>query len=318
MRALVADLSLPRAAFTAVATTLRRREAPWGRGGVLSLQDVPVPALPTGDGWVRLRPTSSGVCGSDLKLLSVTGFSPVLTAFNAGERAVPGHEVVGVVEAAGPGVVGVAEGDRVVVEPTLHCRHKGLPPCARCQAGQGHLCENLAAAGDLCAGQGVGFSTRLGGGWSEAVVAHESMLTPVGDVSDDRAVLAEPASVALHAALRWQRDGDRVVVIGPGTIGLLVTAALRRLHPDLDITMVCAGEFGAERAVAAGATRTVQQPAANVLAEVAAQVGARLQKPRIGQAAGARRRGGRGLRLRGRPRHGGPVACGCCAGAAPT
>ena len=126
----------------------------------------------------------------------------------------------------------------------------------------------------MCAGQGLGFCTEMGGGWSGGLIAHESMLTPAPGVPPERAVLAEPASVALHAALRWDRrgesGGDRVVVIGPGTIGLLVTAVLRRLHPDLDITVVCAGAFGAERAIAAGASRTVQQPAANVLAEVAA------------------------------------------------
>jgi len=96
-------------------------------------------------------------------------------------------------------------------------------------------------------------------------------------------VLAEPASVALHAALRWTRAGDTAVVIGPGTIGLLVTAALRRLHPDLDITVVCAGDFGAQQAMSVGATRTVQQPAATVLAQVATVVGARRIKPRFGR-----------------------------------
>jgi threonine dehydrogenase-like Zn-dependent dehydrogenase len=89
--------------------------------------------------------------------------------------------------------------------------------------------------------------------------------------------------VALHAALRWERAGDTAVVIGPGTIGLLVTAALRRLHPDLDIVMVCAGEFGATRALEAGASRTVQQPAAAALAAVAEHIGARQIKPRFGK-----------------------------------
>jgi threonine dehydrogenase-like Zn-dependent dehydrogenase len=109
------------------------------------------------------------------------------------------------------------------------------------------------------------------------------MLVGADGLAPERAVLAEPASVALHAALRWDRAGDTAVVIGPGTIGLLVTAALRRLHPDLDIVMVCAGEFGAERAMAAGASRTVQQPAASVLAEVANHIGARQIKPRFGK-----------------------------------
>jgi threonine dehydrogenase-like Zn-dependent dehydrogenase len=282
VRALVADLSLRRAAWTAVGTRFRS-DAAWRRGGVLGLRDLPAPALPQRDGWVRVRPTLAGICGSDLKLLHVTGFSPVLTAYSSVQHPVLGHEVTGVVDAVGAGVSRVSEGDAVVVEPTLRCLHKGLPECRRCRAGEGHLCENIDQAGDVCAGQGIGFSDVVGGGWSDAVLAHESMLFRVDGVAPERAVLAEPASVGLHAALRWQRTGDCAVVIGPGTIGLLVTAALRRLHPDLDITVVCAGEFGARRATAVGATRVVQQPAANVLTEVAEAVGARLIKPRFGK-----------------------------------
>lgn len=281
MRALVADLSNLRAA----ATVVRGRfvpDAAWRRGGVLRLRDLPVPQ-PTRPGWVRVRPTAAGVCGSDLKVLSVTGMSPLLTAYSPARRSVLGHEIAGVVEATGPGVTRVREGDPVLVEPTLRCAHKGLPDCARCAAGEGHVCERLDLAGDLCVGQGIGFSDLLGGGWSEGLLAHESMLVPADGIAADRAVLAEPASVALHAALRWDRTGDAVVVIGPGTVGLLVTAALRMLHPDLDITVVCAGQFGAERAMAAGATRAVQQPSATVLAEVAAVLGARLLKPRLGK-----------------------------------
>jgi threonine dehydrogenase-like Zn-dependent dehydrogenase len=280
MRALVADLSNLRAATTVV----RGRfvpDAAWRRGGVLRLRDLPVPQ-PTRPGWVRVRPAAAGVCGSDLKVLSVTGMSPLLTAYSPAKRSVLGHEIAGVVEATGPGVTRVHEGDAVLVEPTLRCAHKGLPDCARCAAGEGHVCERIDLAGDLCVGQGIGFSDVLGGGWSEGLLAHESMLVSADGIATDRAVLAEPASVALHAALRWDRTGDTVVVIGPGTVGLLVTAALRMLHPDLDITVVCAGAFGAERAMAAGATRTAQQPSANVLAELAAVVDARLLKPRLG------------------------------------
>src|SRR3954469_15353472 len=282
MRALVADLSTPRAAWTVVSSRVRH-DAAWHRGGVLQMRDVAVPQLPRSSGWVRVRPTRAGICGSDLKLLHVTGFSPVLTAYTPAQRVVLGHEITGVVEAAGPGVTRVKEGDAVVIEPTLRCLHKGLPECRRCRAGEGHVCENLDRAGTLCVGQGLGFSDVVGGGWSEGVLAHESMVVPAAGLAPERAVLAEPASVALHAALRWDRTGETAVVIGPGTIGLLVTAALRRLHPDLDITVVCAGEFGAERALRAGATRTVQQPAANVLASVAAVVGARQITPRFGR-----------------------------------
>src|SRR3954465_8795752 len=97
MRALVADLGLRRAAWTAVGTRFRSDTA-WRRGGVLSLVDIPTPTPQRRAGWGRARPTLTGICGSDLKLLHVTGFSPMLTAYSPAQRVVLGHEVTGVVE----------------------------------------------------------------------------------------------------------------------------------------------------------------------------------------------------------------------------
>jgi threonine dehydrogenase-like Zn-dependent dehydrogenase len=290
MRALVADTAIPRALFTVAASRVRH-DAAWSmRAGVLNMRDIPTPSLP-GPGWALIRPTLSGICGSDLKLLHVTGFSPVLTAFNGNTRAVPGHEVTGVVTRT-LGTTRVREGDRVIVEPILRCAHKGLADCARCRAGEYHLCENLAAEGSLhCSGQGIGFGERVGGGWSEGVVAPEDMLYPADGISEERAVLAEPASVALHAALRWERNGDTAVVIGPGTLGLLVMMALHRLHPDLDISAVGPPSanpsgpppFGGEQSRRAGASRMWVGPPETVLQQAAQLTNAHLLKPRIGR-----------------------------------
>jgi threonine dehydrogenase-like Zn-dependent dehydrogenase len=289
MRALVADTSVPRALFTLAAGRVRH-DAAWAtRAGVLTMRDLPTPSLP-GDGWALIRPTLAGICGSDLKLLHV-GFSPVLSAYNTNTRVVPGHEVTGVVVRT-QGATRVREGDRVIVEPTLRCLHKGLPDCARCRAGEYHLCENLRAEGSLhCSGQGIGFGERVGGGWSEGFVAHDDMLFSADGITDARAVVAEPAAVALHAALRWERRGDAAVVIGPGALGLLVTMALHRLHPDLDITVVGPPSaspdgpppFGTEQAQQAGAARMWSGPPQTVLQRAAAHTGAHLLKPRIGR-----------------------------------
>ena len=282
MRALVAELSNTRAAWT-VATSKFRHDAAWRRGGVLSLVDLPVPVLPRADGWVRVRPTLSGVCGSDLKLLHVTGFSPLLSAYSPQPSGRARSQVTGVVEAAGPGVTRVREGDAVLVEPTLRSRTKGCPSAAAAGPARA-ISARTSTRRVSCA------SVRASASPTSSAVAGATDSSRTSRCSrprpgclHTRAVLAEPASVALHAALRWKRSGDTAVVIGPGTIGLLVTATLRRLHPDLDITVVCAGEFGARQAMTVGATRTVQQPSSSVIDTVADTIGARRVRPRFGK-----------------------------------
>ena len=273
MRAVLADLSTPRYLWTAAAGRVKS-DAGWGPGGLMRLTDVPEPVLPKADGWLRIKPELSGVCGSDVGLAHAKN-SFVMSAFYAEPRAIPGHEVVGVV------VDGPREGERVLLDPILSCVHRGFEPCRTCRDGRPYACERFDEAGVTgCHAPGQGFCAAIGGGWGESLVAHESQCIPIADVSSARAVLAEPASIGLHAALQWKRTGDRVVVIGAGTIGLLLTAALRMLHPDLDIAMVTRGEFGSEKAMQAGATRTLPGGAAAV-ETLAASDGGRVVRPRM-------------------------------------
>jgi threonine dehydrogenase-like Zn-dependent dehydrogenase len=276
MRAVLAELSTPRYVWTAAAGRVRK-DAGWRRGGLLRLADIPEPELPPGEGWLRIAPELSGMCGSDVAVAHAKS-SFVLSAYYAAARTVPGHEVVGVVtRAAGR----FAEGDRVVLDPILSCVHRGFDPCRSCRAGLPYACERFDLPGVTgCPAPGQGFCDALGGGWGQTLVAHESQLLAAGTIPSRRAVLAEPASIGLHAALQWRRAGDRVVVIGPGTIGLLVTAALRMLHPDLDIAVVSPGEFGAARAREAGASRTLPAGAAAVAA-LAVSDGGRVIRPRM-------------------------------------
>jgi threonine dehydrogenase-like Zn-dependent dehydrogenase len=281
VRAVTARLSTPRFVWTTLARQVRD-DAGWRRGGLLELSDdVPDPALPSGDGWVRLRPELAGVCGSDVAFAHAST-SLVLSAFYAADAAVLGHEIAAVVEATGPGVTRVREGDRVVVDPVLSCAHRGFEPaCRTCAEGYPYVCERFDQPGRTgMRAPTLGFDVALGGGWGEVAVAHESQLHPAAGIPPRRAVLAEPASIALHAALRWTRRGDRVVVVGAGTIGLLVTAALRMLHPDLDVSVVARGDFGARQAMAAGASRTLPAGAAAVEA-VAGRDGGRVLRPRM-------------------------------------
>lgn len=285
MRAVLAELSTPRYLLTRAAQAAPRgvgRSAGWGPGGVLRLApDLPEPSLPDAPGWVRLRPELAGICGSDVGVAHGKA-SFVLSAFFTAQRQVPGHEVVAVVDQVGRGVSTLQEGDRVAVNPTFSCAQRGFDPvCRSCADGFPGVCERLDQPGvSGCAAPSLGFDATVGGGWGEVMVSHESLLHPIGSVPSRRAVLAEPASIALHAALRWTRAGDRVVVIGAGTIGLLLTAALRMLHPDLDIIMLSNSDVGSAQALRAGATRILPSGPGAVEALAAAD-GGRVLRPRL-------------------------------------
>ncbi len=284
MRAVVADLSTRRYLFTAAAQKLPRgagKGAGWGPGGLLSLrEDVATPTLPNAPGWVRLRPELAGICGSDLGLAHAKS-SLVLSAFYGARHQIPGHEVLAVVDQVGSGVASVSEGDRIVLDPVLSCVHRGFEPCRSCRDGFPYVCERFDEPGATgCHSATQGFDATLGGGWGEYVVAHETQLHRVDGIPSTRAVLAEPASIALHAALHWQRRGDRVVVIGPGTIGQLVIAALRMLHPDLDIVAVGVDRFSLDKATEAGASRTLSS-GPGVVEELSRADGGRVIRPRM-------------------------------------
>jgi threonine dehydrogenase-like Zn-dependent dehydrogenase len=284
MRAVLTDLSIPRYLVTAAAQQLPGgvgKGVGWGSSGMISLRDdLPAPRMPDAPGWVLLRPELSGICGSDTAVAHAKS-ARVLSAFYAARRQIFGHEMVAVVERAGPGTTSVSPGDRVAIDPVLSCAHRGFAPCRSCREGFPYVCERFDQPGvSRCRSSTLGFDATLGGGWGQYVVAHQTQLHPVGALPSRRAVLAEPAAIALHAALHWKRRGDRAVVVGPGTIGLLLIAALRRLHSDLDITAIGPGTFSQEHAVRTGADRALA-PGPHVVEALARVHGGRVIRPRL-------------------------------------
>src|SRR5207253_3703767 len=214
VKALRFSRSVPRFAAARVAGSV----TPGGgaRVGPLALVEAPDPTEP-GLGWQRVRPILAGICGSDLATVagrSSRYFEPIVSF-----PFVPGHEIVGMTE----------DGARVVVEPVLGCAARDIvPPCPACAGGSTGRCEHLTL-GHLKPGLQTGYCADTGGGWSTALVAHESQLHPVPErMSDEDAVMVEPAACAVHAAYAEALPGDLVVVLGAGTLGLCVVAALRR------------------------------------------------------------------------------------------
>jgi threonine dehydrogenase-like Zn-dependent dehydrogenase len=229
MKALLFERSLPRFAASRIASGLGS-----GRGArvaPLRLVDTEAPDLP-GEGWHRVSPILSGICGSDLATLdgrSSRYFEPLVSF-----PFVPGHEVVGTLEAPATAADGSSldAGHRVVIQPVLGCAARGIePPCPSCSAGHSGDCEHVAF-GHISPGIQTGFCSDTGGGWSTAgLVAHESQLHAVPEnLSDDDAVTIEPVACALHSVLRAGLGEDQVVaVLGAGTLGLATVAALTHL-----------------------------------------------------------------------------------------
>jgi threonine dehydrogenase-like Zn-dependent dehydrogenase len=222
---------------------------PW-----LGMSSYALPALP-GPEWVRLTPLLSGICGSDLSMLTGRA-SAILSPFSS-FPAILGHEVVAVVAEAGP-AAGVEAGQRVVLDPVISCAVRGLDPCVACRAGTPALCRR-ATEGTLAPGMLIGFCRDLPGGWSEGMLAHATQLHPVpAGLSDETAALAEPLACGLHAVLaRPPADGERALVIGGGAIGLGTLAALRMIAPATETTIVVRHPVQAELATRLGAQHVV-------------------------------------------------------------
>lgn len=115
-----------------------------------------------GAGQVRLKVRACGVCRTDLHVFD--GELPL-----DGPRIL-GHEVVGIVDAVGPGVEGVAKGDRMGVPWLGHtCGH-----CRFCLAGQENLCDAPGFTG-----------WTLDGGFSDTIIAEARYILPIPDSFSD-------------------------------------------------------------------------------------------------------------------------------------
>jgi 2-desacetyl-2-hydroxyethyl bacteriochlorophyllide A dehydrogenase len=174
------------------------------RPGTFRVADVPDP-VPDVD-QVVVRVECCGICGTDLHILAGE-FPPTPYPIT------PGHEFAGTVVARGADVrPDLPVGARVAVDPSLYCGY-----CRRCRAGRDNLCENWAAIGDTVDGAFAEFV---------AVPAANAYLLP-GHLDAQHGAMAEPLACAVHGLDRLGPVlGDSVVVIGAGTMGLLLLQVL--------------------------------------------------------------------------------------------
>ena len=236
--------------------------------GSIGLQDAP--ELVPGPGEVVARPVHTGICGTDLELLAGV-VDPAYVRY----PLVPGHEWSGMIEAVGPGVTGLEPGEPVIAEGIIPDR-----VCTQCAAGHTNLCLIYDE---------LGF-TRAGAAADQVLVPAQVVHVLGGSVSLLEAALAEPAAVAWRAIGRGcPRPGERVAVVGDGTLAL-ITAHLLRLYSPAEL-IVC-GQRPAQAGLAAelGATAfTVDAPDSrfDLVIEAAGTAGA------VERALGLARRGGR-------------------------
>jgi len=209
--------------------------------------------IDTAVGPVLLRPVLGGICGSDLHYFA----EGRVGAFALREPLVLGHEVVAVVEDDPTGAF--PSGTRVAVHPAT-----ADGSCPECLAGRPNVCRHGRYLGSAAT------VPHTQGAFAERVTARPDQLRALpDDLPLDRAVLAEPLAVGIHAIHRAGGvAGKRVLVSGAGPIGLLAAGAAVALGAA-SVTVTDLLERPLEVARRLGATATVDLRVATVEPESA-------------------------------------------------
>jgi len=170
----------------------------------LAVREVAKPVARREEALIRV--ISNGICGTDITI--VKGFHP-----RAKPPLIPGHEILGEVEAISSKGGKLEVGDRVAVRPIVSCGK-----CAACKSGYPHVCRNLTLPG-------IDFD----GGCAEYVRLPVSLLHRVPEkAAADEVALTEPLAVAVHALERIRPLGreDKILIFGAGPIGALLAMLL--------------------------------------------------------------------------------------------
>lgn len=205
----------------------------------LRIEDRPEEA--PGSGEVLVRVVSGGVCGSDLHYYAHGGIGAVRLR----EPMILGHEVAGRIEALGPGVRGLAEGQLVAVSPSRPCG-----ACRYCLEGLPNHCLDMRFYGSAMP------FPHIQGAFRNLLVADAAQCAPADGLTPGEAAMAEPLAVCLHAVRQaGGLVGKRVLVTGCGPIGQLSILAARRAGAhEIIAADLTAFTLGMARAAGADAT----------------------------------------------------------------
>ncbi len=177
---------------------LMKRETGKGMDGMV-LCDIPKPEPKKNELLIKVLAT--GICGTDIHIME--------DSYPHTVPVVLGHEFTGVVEAMGSEVKGFSEGDQVIVHNIIGCG-----ACHYCMKGDYVFCNEKQSIG-----------VNLNGGMAEYVVApyDHAMVVPESMKGTDIPALSEPLACCVRGVLEQTRiqPGDKVLVTGPGVIGLM-------------------------------------------------------------------------------------------------
>ena len=174
----------------------------------LVVEDIPVKEVKSDE--VKIRVRYCGVCGTDVHIYEGDEGSAEMN-----EPTVLGHELSGDVVEVGSGVTRIRVGDKVAVDPNDYC---GM--CHFCANGKPHFCKEM-----------MGLGTSVDGGFAEYLVVKEHLVFRVSEsVSYESASMIEPISCCVHGIeLTNVKLGDVVMVVGTGTIGLIMVQLAKHM-----------------------------------------------------------------------------------------
>jgi threonine dehydrogenase-like Zn-dependent dehydrogenase len=248
-----------------------------GRGGV-EIRTLPKPAVPPGGALLAVE--AVGMCGSD-----VAQYHGKLGLPGESFPVVPGHEIVGRIEAIDPEAArrwGVVAGDRVVVDEILRCGE--CEPCRRFEP----TCPHVGVYGITF---GLDEAPGLWGGCAESMVLRPRSIVHRADpaIPLDELTLFEPLASALHwLEMGGFTAGDTVVVQGPGHQGLAcMVAALAGGAGTVIATGTKDDGLRLDAARRLGVHHVIDVDAEDPVARVAAITGGRLADLVMDVAAGA-------------------------------
>lgn len=213
-----------------------------------SIEDLAVPEVKPGEILVKVK--YAGICGTDVRIYNGTK--------SVTPPRITGHEFAGNIVELGQGVNGFSVGDRVTVYPLITCQK-----CYACLSGKPNICVNRVTIG-----------YEIDGGFADYVVipkeavSQGNVIKLPDNVSYEEGAVSEPATAAYHGIEQSElKEGDTIVIVGCGPIGLYHVQLSRTLNPE-KIIVVEPDEYKRKLALEMGANYAIDPTSKDVYAEI--------------------------------------------------